>query len=352
MKTLLLSALLIFSFGCSSTSTHDRVPNSGPTTTELADHDQWADLIHFTNTLTLKDSDITLSPSAGGTSVYAILKQNGKSIGALLPENSATVLSGEILSFNLARAFGVAQLYQPGFFRSIDGDDLKIFERFVKDMKIKTKAKEENRKMVLKDIASHPAGIKMVFKQFGTKPQDYEDLVNPDKNIMNAKHTFSGSQNTVLSMLSCKGPQPNPNIIVKANGGSTTEYTAIFQLSTILLIDALTQQWDRFSGGNLQTVTENGIVKFISFDNGGTWGGLNATKKSLSYVTRFDKRMAEDILALNATLNTGKADFYGLSSNTLLHALGIEKFPEALPQLKRSLALVAKHIEANPNCYF
>lgn len=352
MKTFSLLVFALLISACSSSPIHNRAPNSGPTKPELADYDQWVDVINFTNNLTLSDPNLTLAPSSGGTSVYVILKQNGKSIGALLPENSATVLSGEILSFNLARAFGVAPLYQPGFFRSLAGEDLKIFQQFVKNMKIKTKPKEENRKMVLKDIADHPAGIKMVYKQFGIKPQDYEDLVIAEKNVMNTQHVLKGSQHTALSMLSCKGPLPNPNLIIKANGGSTTEYRAIYQLSAILLIDALTQQWDRFSGGNLQTVTENGIVNFISFDNGGTWGGLNATKKTLSYVTRFDKKIAEDILALNATLNTTKVDFYGLSSNSLLHALGIENFPEALPQLKRSLALVAKHIESNPNCYF
>lgn len=350
MKTIVLLALL-FSFGCSSKPILERVPNA-TIIHELSDYDTWTELIEFTNNLNLNDPSYTLSPSTGGTSVYVIIKQNGKSIGALLPGNSATILSGEILSFNLARAFGVAALYQPGFYRTLQGADLKTFETFVKDMKIKTKPKEVNRKVVLKDIADHPNGIKTVYKQFGTKPKDYEDLVIPEKNAINTKHVMSGSQNTVSSMLSCSGPQPNPNLIIKANGGSSTEYTAMMQLSTILLIDALTQQWDRFSGGNLQTVTENGIVKFVSFDNGGTWGGLNATKKLLSYVTRFDKKVAEDILALNATLNTTKTDFYGLKADALLHALGIEQFPDALPQLKKSLAIVAKHIEANPNCYF
>ncbi len=356
MKTFFIFAsfVLILPFGCSTKTSLDRTPNQASAITELPDYANWINLINFTNTISLNDPAYTLVPSSGGTSIYVVLKkENGAPVGAILPQNGATILSGEILSFHLARAFNVTSLYQPGFFRLLQGQDLKTFTEFVKNVAAPNSAKKENKKLILENIAKNPNGIKTIFKPFGTKPQDYDALVSVEKNNLNPKHVLNGSKNTVASMLSCKGPQPNPQTVIQANGGSTSEYNAVKQLSAILLIDALTQQWDRFSGGNLQTLTENGVVKFIAFDNGGTWGGVERTTKSLSLVTRFDKKMAEDILKLNASLNQKTTDFYGITSDTaFLHALGIEQFPQALPLLKKSLAQVAQHIEANKNCFF
>lgn len=355
MKTILLSLLALSLLNCSlSPSAKNRQPSEALEITELPDYQQWTNLINFTNTVSLNDPQYTLASSTGGTSVYVILKKaDGLPVGAILPQNSATILSGEILSFHLARAFGVASLYQPGFFRSLQDTDLKTFTQFVNNTEAKSSSKKDNKKMILENIAKNPQGIKTIFKPFGTKPQDYDSLVVVEKNKFNSKHVLSGSKNTVASMLSCNGPQPSQQTMIQANGGSTTEYEAVKQLSAILLIDALTVQWDRFSGGNLQTLTENKVVKFIAFDNGGTWGAEGYTTKSLGLVTRFDRKMAEEILKLHASLNLKTTDFYGITTDAaFLHAFGIEQFPQALPLLKKSLAQVAKHLEANKNCYF
>lgn len=206
--------------------------------------------------------------------------------------------------------------------------------------------KEENRKNILARYQQNSQSMATVFKPFGTKPKDYDNLVDTNKNTI-SDHTLPGSNTTVKNMLSCHGPQPSKSKSITLNGGSNTEYSLIKQLSTVFLIDAMTQQWDRFSGGNLQTLTENGQVKFISFDNGGTWGGKSWVNKFLAIVTRFDSEAANQTLKMHDFLSQG-GTFMGLrNEQEFIQAMGIEKFPNVMKSFKEGLSLVAQHIRKN-----
>lgn len=340
--------------GCAHSSSSQRQISSAGSA-DLPDAAQWGALRALADNLDFTRPNVELAPSTGGTSVYAVIKVDGKPIGAVLPENAATVISGEIFTFHLGRAFGIAEYYQPGFFHLLRGENLNKFKTLVTSMAISAKQtqKLENRKNVLANIAKNPQGIKTVFKQFGVKPLDYDALVSVSTNSLNKTHVLKGSKSTVAQLLSCKGPQPSPSVAITANGGATTEYEAIRQISNMLLTDALTQQWDRFSGGNLQTMTENGKVSFVSIDNGGTWGGDSYTKKTLGYVSRFDRNVADQILQLDNFLNQKKGAYQGLQTEQdFLSAFGVEQFPAVLPRFKKALSLVATYIRNNPDCYF
>lgn len=320
----------------------------------LPDQAQWNYLEDFAANLDLASSDTSLSMSSGGTSVYAVINRGGRPIGAIIPENSATRLSGEIMAFNLARALGVADLYQPGVYVKLSGRNLQAFREMIPNTPVKGKNKEENRRNVLANIAKNPEGIDTIYKEWGSKPKDYDSIVSVSTNSMNSSHVLKGSSKPFASFLKCEGPTPSRSVMVQVNRGTNSEWQAARQMSAIFLIDALTQQWDRFSGGNLQTVTGNdGSFKFIAYDNGGTWGGTRWTNKFLALTTRFDRSVAQAILDMDQFLNQGGSPFLGLrNEEEFVQAMGIEHLPGAMSKFKESLKLVADHIRQHENCFF
>ena len=324
---------------------------------------QWQEMKQIAATLDMTGSGITLGQSSGGTSVYSIIKQNGTPIGAVIPENAATKLSGEILAYTLARAFGISEIYQPGVYFALNGKNLEAFKNNIPTTPYNYGHKEKNRVDILQRIANNPNGIDAIFKKWDNKPNDYDAMVSVSANTLNTSHVLAGSSQPFASFLQCNGPQPSKSVTVTMNKGTTTEYEAARQLSSILLIDAIVKQWDRFSGGNLQTVTKNGVVSFVSYDNGGTWAP-GWTSKNLSFVSRFDRNVAQQILDLDSFLRKEKNSFQGLKNeDELMAALGIENFPKVMNTLRGnlndvynlktigSIIEVAAHIRKH-NCFF
>lgn len=363
---MLSSALLLGFWGCThnksvapSQDSQDLTQDSFPGAripaqqgATLPDQSQYTAFYETARQLDFTKPNVKLKMSSGGTSVYAVIEVDGKPIGAVLPENTATKISGEIAAFHLGRALGIGPLYQEGVYYYLTGANLEAFRGIIPDAPFSGKWKEQNRLSVLEQIRKSPQGIDTVFKKFGTKPVDYPGLVNAAANRFNGAHILQGSRTPFGQFLDCKGPQPSKSVVVTANKGTATEYEMATQLSSIFLIDALTQQWDRFSGGNLQTITENGKVRFAANDNGGTWSS-SWTQRFLSIVSRFDRNVAQRILALDDFLNRRSSEFLGLRSETeLAQALGIERFPSAMRAIKTSLSSVAAHIRANQDCFF
>lgn len=324
----------------------------------LPDQSRWEANEEFVRTLDLTQEGTSLMMSTGGTSVYAQVHRGGRPIGAVLPANSATIVSGEIMAFHLSRLFGASELTQPGFYYHLTGPSLARFYEIVPKQPYTEKkfaAKEANRQAVLERIQKNPNGIPTVYKFWDEKPSDYDALVSPSANTLNKTHVLPGGTAPVATLLSCNGPQPSASAIVTMNGASTNEAKAIRQLSTIFLIDALVVQWDRFSGGNLSTAKGGGEVRFVAFDNGGTWGRTEIfTAKYLGLVSRFDRAVAERILELDAFLNGGaRHPFMGLRNETeFVQAMGVESVAPNMRRFKQALAMVAAHVRANTNCYF
>lgn len=352
---LVLGLLGLVVLGCQSAPKSEAPAARGPASSQVPNHEEWVRLKDFAGQLDLNASGTSLSVSKGGTSVYAVVSQNGKAIGAVLPENSATKISGEVISYNLARIVGAASIYQPGVYMGLSGSNLKAFEAMIPKTpyrEAKFRQKEENRKAILARIAKNPGGIDAIYKSWDSKPIDYDALVNWRANQISTDHVLKGGTRSVTSMLTCRGAFPSQNQVT-LGAGKNTEMELVRQLSTIFLIDALTQQWDRFSGGNLQYVVRGGKADFVAFDNGGTWGGTKWTQKYLNIVTRFDKRVAQEFLDLNAFVNQGSGSYLGMTQESeLMAVLGIEKLPAMYPKFKESLKMVAQHIRANEGCWF
>lgn len=308
----------------------------------LPDHAQWVHLYDEANSLNFTQSNTVIEIPKNGTSVYPKATVDGKTIGATIPKNSATQLSGEILTFHLARVLGVADLYQPGIYYNLRGDNLKKFMTLVNSSSFSNGNKEDNRIKILARYKENPNQMDAVFKSFKNKPIDYEQI---DKGLGN--EVLPGGTAPVARMLQCNGPQPSKTRMVTLKNGKDSEYNLIKQLSAIFLIDALTMQRDRFTGGNLQILIENKVARFASFDNGGTWGGEKSTRKYLSLVSRYDVEVGDRILQMADFLENGGSFLNIRNQQEFAQAMGIEKFPNDMELFKAALKLVADHIRKN-----
>jgi len=164
--------------------------------------------------------------------------------------------------------------------------------------------------------------------------------------MVSGNRFVSGS--TLGENIQASNPIPSNNpVSLRGVPGSESELTLSKQLSTIFLLDALVGQWDRFSGGNLQAYSfPNGRAQLVALDNGG--GSIDGSDawltRYLGYTSRFERDVANQILALNDFVNGRGGSFLGFSSRgELLNELGLSA--SAQPHFARKLRKVAEHIE-------
>jgi len=278
----------------------------------------------------------------GGTSAYALVQTEGKTIGALIPENSATSITGEVTAWNLGRALGCAELFQPAVRVTLRGDGLAKFKQMMQGASYKG-AREANRLSILARIARNPDSLPTVYKHWGaSKPVDYSSIA-----VRGAPNGTLNTSDGIARFLRADSPQPGPKELT-IRGGNAAARDLARQLSNIFLVDALCGQWDRFSGGNLHILVENGRVRFISLDNGGAAidGSMRYAELFKSWVTRFDASIAERIGALDALASDGR-EFLGFKSfNEFASAVGCETSGERAGLTKR-VRLVAAHVRAS-----
>lgn len=365
--------LLVLTVALLAACTHTQVASHATTATDgrtpanarqavLPDQAQYDDLYNFADTLDLTDARWSVQMHQGeGTSVYGVISPagGGKPIGAIIVQNSSGSVTGETLSFPIARALGFPEIVQPAVYHYLTGANLQKFISILPSTPIVLKSgalnknKELNRLTILQRYKDHPEGMDAVFKRWDVKPADYNPI-NGDNRKINPTYVMPGSHDAAASMLTCEGPRPDAGTRVTFAGGSTDELSAVRQLSNILILDALEMEWDRFSGGNLQTVTTNGVVRFVAIDNGGTWG-TGSTERNLSMVTRFDKTTADRVLAMDDFLQHRSASFMGLRSDQdfrVAFDIAQPSADQTFVKFRDALAKTAAHIRAHAGCYF
>lgn len=319
---------------------------------QLPDQEQWQSFYTEARSVDLTSPEFQSEMKEGGTSVYLVIKKNQKKWGALIPENESAILSGEIAAFNLARLLGFSKIYQPVASYWWAGKNLDIFKSMIPATPYAGKWKELNRQNILKRIQNNPQGIEAIFKARRIHPDDYDALVDLESNKLNTSHTLKGSSVPFAQWLQCQGARPQSHIVT-VNGGTNSEIELARDLSSVLLIDALTGQWDRFSGGNIQTaILDDGKVHFVANDNGGSWGGESFTQKTLALVSRYDEQMAQNILLLDGLLSGGKPAFGLANEAEFIEAMDLARYPKSADRIKKNARTVAEHLKRYQGCTF
>ena len=249
--------------------------------------------------------------------VYPKVLRDGKIVGAFRSESASTNVEGEIATFNISRALGCSDFFQPATGMEMRGAGLATLKQLMKTVPFPP-IKEPDRAQVLAEIEGNPEALTGVFKQAlpmrAVKYHSIERADVPPNGVMN-------EADPIARHLKNYAPQPGAELMTPPNvGGRAPTVTLARELSDILLVDALAGQWDRFSGGNLHMLVVAGTARFIAVDNGGAGydgdhGNLEQFKRT---VTRFDRRVAARLFALEDFLDKG-GDFLGFRDE---HALG------------------------------
>ena len=296
------------------------------------------------------DSRAMLKPRTGaGTSVYVHLYLRTEADvdgndpyelrGAILPDNSATSPLGEVFSYNLARALGVEEISAPAAHLQLAGRGFQEFRRILQNESFRKGSHKENNRQDLLEKIRDGRSISYVFKPWDSKPFSVDELVT--SNRLNERHPIARS-------IKADQPQPgNDSIQLEAQNDSRSAAVDFArQLSAIMVIDMLTGQWDRFSGGNLEAVVDDGKTTLVAYDNGGTFSWSEKRFQNYkTYVTRFDKDVAARVLAMNDFLSDRSSEFLGFTSeDDFKREMGMDKSRVSWSKFKVRLSEVASHI--------
>lgn len=336
-----------------SASTEQSLAKRLPTTPEL---DAWyAATVELEKGLDVGDPRFTLEPHrGGGTSAYVEVKRDGKTIGAFLPENSATVPLGEVRAFQLARALGVPDNVGKGVFFVLRGQGLARMKSIMESERY-SGAKEENRTKIVARLSANPPSLLGVYKAWdGPRPVDYDSLAkggSPNGKI--------NDNDPIVKLLKrgARAPSTEPVSLPGVPSAKAPEIDLTKQLSTLLLIDALNGQWDRFSGGNMHVFIENGVVRFVTLDNGGvsaSGNGLAATYRDLvvnDWVKRYDRDVVSKIKAMNALASGEASEALGFTDATQLRDAMMMSDREFVG-FKKTLSVVAQALASADEASF
>jgi len=243
--------------------------------------------------LNLNAEDIRLAYKDGGTSVGLKIDQGGEKLGKWLPSNSAGNPESQVVSYELGRFLGMSELVVPSAYYKLDGTGLSSFEKFLQGARERNRWRRENRDRNLGAILQSPSGLMGVFTPY-LKPKSEEvvGLANPSANTISSK-------DPIARFIRADGPVPSASRRMSLRGiqgGSESELELARQFSEIMVLDILTGQWDRWSGGNVEATTDGSRVYFVARDNGGAnMRGPGTFSKYSRIVTRFDRAQIQRV---------------------------------------------------------
>ena len=254
--------------------------------------------------LDFNDPDIHLKYKDSGTSVGMRVKRGNEKIGKWAPPNSATDPEAQVVAYTLGRFLGMQDLVVPSAYYVVKGQALTTFVKLLNSARERNKWRIKNRSDNLERAKKGQIlGVFMVELDIGKA--EVKGLATASANTINRNHP-------IARFIRADGPVPSSSSKIKLDGikaedGSIpteTELELARQFSDIMVLDILTGEWDRFSGGNVEGGHVGDRAVFISRDNGGgSMAGAGKFDKYSSIVTRFNRFTIQRVQKLVQLLN-------------------------------------------------
>lgn len=272
-------------------------------------------------TIDLDDPSLRLEykqPTSDGSSIGVYIgKGDAPTDASFVPTNTSSAPEAEVVSYRLARFLGVSRIYYPVDYYTLGP---KATARF-RDMVFSTPEFENdrivNRNKVMKELKANPDSILGIYRQ-KPKIKMYPVPSLGTEGHFNLKSSLAGA-------IQASGPMPNDTQmrLEGVKGGRPgfpaqpveTQVELARQLSTILVIDQLLGQWDRFWANLEASGDKDGRLKLVARDNGGAtlddWDDYEIYNR---WVSRYDRGLIERLTALNAFLKGETKAFGGFTS--------------------------------------
>src|SRR5262245_54699044 len=252
-----------------------------------------AEFAELMSKLNLNAEGIRLKYKDGGTSVGLKVDLSEKKLGKWLPRNSAGNPESQVVSYQLGRFLGMNELVMPSAYYQLDGAALSTFQRILQGARENNRWRRQNRDLNLAAIGQNPSGLMGVFTPL-LEPNSEEAV-----GLANASANTINSANPIARFIRADGPLPSASRRMSLRGikgGSESELELARQFSQVMVLDILTGQWDRWSGGNVEATTDGSRVYFVARDNGGaSMTGPGSFAKYSRIVTRFDRAQMERV---------------------------------------------------------
>jgi hypothetical protein len=296
---------------------------------------------------------ITLEYKVGTTSVGLKILQNGKYVAYWYPKgNISAQPEGQVVTYYLARFLKMNEIVAPSEYYSISGKPIETLIGFLETDK--DDQDDEWKQMSINDVLTLarmsllrglPVPGSIVYRLKNFEPFELVDWQN---NRFNTDHA-------IAKMIRADHPQPSPVAVLdlpdfeRENNeiNIATEQDLAEELSQIMILDMLTGQVDRFTGGNLEARFDKsednpqiGKLHFLVRDNGSALlaevaVGDAAFQQYLSIVTRFDRGQIERVQLLYKLLEQSPEDIRQLL-----------RMESDITQMKERTHAVLQHVDA------
>jgi hypothetical protein len=272
-------------------------------------------------TVDLDDPALTLvykKPTTDGSSIGFYIGTGDKPASAsFVPTNTSSVPEAEVVSYRLARFLGVSRNYYPVGYYKLGPKATATFREMVLSAREVELDRTINRDMVMKDLKANPDSILGIYR------------IKPKTKMYAAKSLGSEGrfnfQSVLADALRASGQMPtDEKIPLEGVKGGRADFPTpplerqvelARQLSTIFVIDQLVGQWDRFWGNLEASGDKTGRLKLVARDNGGaTLNDWEDYKTYNNWVSRYDRKLIEQLTALNAFLKGESKDFSGFTA--------------------------------------
>jgi len=274
--------------------------------------------------------------------------QGHKSRGSFVPRNSSANPDVEIAAYNLSAIVGYDRVYRPGARYELGPVASQAFKSLIERTTLRSSARLANKASILRGIQSG-VPLKGCVK---AKKDDTAAVLDEIANTHAAGNGAPNSGHPVIRLLQAANAQPVAGKSLTLKGGYVgDELELAREYSVIMTIDAVTQQWDRYSGGNVAIRKDDqGRAHFYATDNGGADIGSNWSARNLGWFSRFDRAVVKKLADLKQFLDTPATGYLGYTDPAVFVVdLGLYSQNNAalnVQRLKRNLGFVLDYVHA------
>jgi hypothetical protein len=306
--------------------------------------------------LNLEDPSLSFPDLGGATSITMKIRkadptdpQNSKSLGAFVPRNGAGNPNTGIAYFNMSAIVGYDAIFRPGVRYEAGPRAVQALHALILSTPTKGRDRLQNRDRILQNIAK------------GGRLNGYIKTGKPDGISIDAIGNPGASPNgapkmnhPIIAFLQANNPKPKTGTpITLANGYSGDQLELAREYSVIMTLDAVFQQWDRYSGANtLLTKDDAGQAHFYAVDSDGSDIAVSPswTVRNLSWFSRYDGKTINRLKEVYAFLNNPASGFLGYTdAEKFIVDLGLyfENPPAVyVSRIKRNLGLLLERVNS------
>jgi hypothetical protein len=306
--------------------------------------------------MNLEDSvNYTFKELSGSTSINMKIEKidasdpkGYKSRGSFVPRNSSANPDIEIAAFNLSAILGYDQIYRPAARYELGPVASQAFKSLIGKYHFAGSARLANKARILKAIQSG-SPLKGCVK---AKKDDTSVALDAIANTHAPSNGAPNAGHPIVQFLQAANDKPmaGRSLTLKA-GYLGDELELAREYSVIMTIDAVTQQWDRYSGGNVAIRKDDqGRAHFYMTDNGGADLSDSWNARNLTWFSRFDRGVIQKLSDLKRFLDTPAIGYLGYSDpEVFVTDLGLYSQNSAainVQRLRRNLGFVLDYVKA------